>query len=86
MIPMLITVEYRRAGGRRRRIHVPVLLVVLVLSPLLPLALIAATIACVVFRVNTIGALRATGRVLWSLPGTRIEVEDGRTPFSISVI
>jgi hypothetical protein len=38
-----------------------------------------------VLRVSPAGALRGTGQLLWALPGTRIEVEEGRTALLVSV-
>jgi hypothetical protein len=52
MIPQLVTVGHRRPGGRWRRLYVPVLPVVLVLSPLLLLAVLGGLVACLVFRVS----------------------------------
>ncbi|MFJ6699049.1 hypothetical protein ACIQM4_23610 [Streptomyces sp. NPDC091272] len=86
MIPQLVTVRYRRSDGRRRRLFVPVLPVLLVLSPLLLLAVSAGLVACVVFRISPLGALRGGLRVMWALPGTRFELADGRTVFSVNVI
>jgi hypothetical protein len=86
MIPQLVTVRYRRPDGRWRRLYVPVLPVVLVLSPLLLLAVLAGLVACLVFRVSLVGALRGVGRTLWALPGTRFELEQGRTAVLVSVI
>jgi hypothetical protein len=85
MIPQLVTVGWRRADGRPQRLFVPVLPVLLVLSPVLVLAGLAGLVACVVFRVSSVGALWGVARVLWALPGTRIEIEDGRTDLLISV-
>jgi hypothetical protein len=85
MIPNLVTVGYRRANGRWRRLYVPVLPVGLVLSPLLLLAVLGGLVACLAFRVSPVGALRGTGQLLWALPGTRIEVEEGRTAVLVSV-
>ena len=85
MIPYLVTVRYRRAHGRWRRLYVPVPLVVLVLSPLLLLAVLGGAVACSVFRVSLVGALRGIGQLLWALPGARFEVEEGRTALLISV-
>ncbi|MGW7517883.1 hypothetical protein ACWGJ2_20075 [Streptomyces sp. NPDC054796] len=85
MIPLLVTVGYRRSDGRRRRLYVPVPPVLLVLSPLLLLAVPAGLVACLVFRVSPGGALRGTGRLLWALPGTRIEIEQGRTALLVIV-
>lgn len=85
MVPQLVTVRYRRAGGRKRRLSAPVVPVLLVLSPLLLLAVPAGVVACLAARISPMGALRGTGRLLWALPGTRFEIEDDRTVFQISV-
>ncbi|MDT0443037.1 hypothetical protein [Streptomyces johnsoniae] len=85
MIPQLVTVRYRRSDGRRRRLYVPVLPVGLVLSPLLLLAVPAGLVACLATRVSPVGALRGTGQLLWALPGTRFEIEYGRTAVLVSV-
>ncbi len=85
MIPHLVTVRYRRRDGRRLRLYVPVLPVLLVLSPLLLLAVLAGLVACLVTRVSPVGALRGTGQLLWALPGTRFEIEQGRTAVLVSV-
>ncbi|MEU1687044.1 hypothetical protein [Micromonospora sp. NPDC005707] len=85
MIPQLVTVHHRRPDGRWRRLYVPVLPVLLVLSPLLLLAVLGGLVACLATRVSPVGALRGTGQLLWALPGTRIEVEQGRTAVLVSV-
>jgi hypothetical protein len=85
VIPLLVTMRYRRPNGRWVRLYVPVLPVVLVLSPLLVLAVLAGLVACRVFGVSPVGALRGTARLLWALPGTRIELDDGQTAFLVSV-
>lgn len=87
MIPHLVTVGHRRPDGRWRRLYVPVLPVLVVLSPLLLLAVLAGLVACLAtrVRVSPVGALRGAGQLLWALPGTRIEVELGRTVVLVSV-
>ncbi|WP_405691198.1 hypothetical protein [Streptomyces sp. NBC_00057] len=85
MIPQLVTMRYRRPSGRWRRLYVPVLPVALVLSPLLLLAALAGLVACLATRINLLGALRGTGQLLWALPGTRFEIEQGRTAVLVSV-
>ena len=85
MIPQLVTVRHRRPDGRWLRLYVPVLPVLLVLSPLLLLAVLGGLVACLATRVSPVGALRGTGQLLWALPGTRIEVEQGRTAVLVSV-
>ncbi|MEV7850733.1 hypothetical protein [Streptomyces sp. NPDC088183] len=82
MIPQLVTVGRCRPDARRRRLYVPVLLV---LSPLLLLAVPVGLVACLVTRVSPVGAVRGTGQLLCALPGTRIEIEQGRTAWLISV-
>lgn len=85
MIPQLVTVRYRRRDGRWRRLYVPVRPVALVLAPLLLLMVLGGLVACVIFRISPVGALRGVGRLLWTLPGSRFELEGGRTAFLVSV-
>lgn len=85
MIPHLVTYRHRRPDGRWLRLYVPVLPVLLVLSPLLLLVVLAGLVACLVFRVSLVGALRGTGQLLCALPGTRFEIEDGRMAVLVSV-
>ena len=85
MIPQLVTVRHRRPDGRWLRLYVPVLPLLLVLSPLLLLAVLGGLVACLATRVSPIGALRGTGQLLCALPGTRIEIDDGRTAVLVSV-
>ncbi|WP_144122594.1 hypothetical protein [Catellatospora sichuanensis] len=85
MIPQLVTVGWRRGDGRWRRIYVPVLPVLLVLSPLLLLAVLGGLIACFIFGVSALGALRGAGRLVWALPGTRFEIEDGSMGVLVNV-
>ncbi|AEM85142.1 hypothetical protein [Streptomyces violaceusniger] len=85
MIPQLVTVRVRRSNGRRVRVYIPVVPVVLVLSPLLLLAVLGGVVACLIFRMSPGGALRGAGQVLWALPGTRFEMEQGRTALLASV-
>jgi hypothetical protein len=85
VIPQLVTVRYRRQNGRWLRLYVPVVPVVLVLSPLLVLAVLAGLVTCRFFGVSPAGALRGTAQLLWALPGTRVELDDGQTAFVVSV-
>ena len=85
MIPLLVTVGYRRPGHRWLLLYVPVPLVVLVLSPLLLLAVLGGLVACRFFDVSPLGALRGTGQLLWALPGSRFEIEEGGTAVRVSV-
>jgi len=85
MIPLLVTVGYRRQGGRRLRLYIPLVPVVLVLSPLLLLAVLGGLVACVIFRISPVGALRGAGQLLWALPGARLEMDDGETALLLRV-
>jgi hypothetical protein len=85
MIPQLVTVHYRRPGGGRRRLWIPVVPVVLVLSPLLLLVVLGGVIACPIFGIGPWAALRGLGRLLWALPGARFEMEQGRAAVLVSV-
>lgn len=85
MIPYLVTVGWRRSNGRRRRLYIPVLLVLLVLSPLLLLVVLAGLVTCLATKVSAVGALRGTGQLLWALPGSRFEMAYGRTAVLVSV-
>lgn len=84
MIPLLVTVR-RRGDGRWWQLYVPVVPVVLLLSPLLLLAVIGGLIACWIFHVSVIGALRGTGRVLWALPGSQFDLEYGGSAVQVHI-
>ncbi|MQM26989.1 hypothetical protein [Glycomyces albidus] len=75
MIPQLVTVRWRRRGNRVRRLWIPVVPVALLLSPLLVLAVIGGVVACLLFDMSPLRMLGGIGRVLWTLPGTRFELE-----------
>ncbi|MEV3871398.1 hypothetical protein [Streptomyces sp. NPDC049906] len=85
MIPRSVTVRLHRSDGRRRRLHVPVPPVLLVLSPLVLLVAVAGAVVCLATRIPPLGALRAVGGVLWALPGTLCELERGRTAVRLDI-
>jgi hypothetical protein len=85
MMPQLVSVHGRRGNGRGLRLYIPVLPVLLVLSPLLLLAALAGLVACLIFRVSPVGAVRGAGHLLSAMRGTRIEIEQGRTAVLVSV-
>ncbi len=85
MIPYLVTYRQRRRNGRWLRLYIPVLPALLVLSPLLLLAGLVGLVACLAFRISPAGALRGAGQLLCALPGTRFEIQDGRTAVLVSV-
>ncbi|MDA0563338.1 hypothetical protein LG943_03180 [Streptomonospora sp. S1-112] len=84
-MPQLVTLRWRRPGGRRHTVHIPVLPVLVVLSPLLLLAVLAGLVACRIFGISPGGALRGAGRLLWALPGTQVEFHDGSTAMTVAV-
>jgi hypothetical protein len=84
VIPLLVTVQ-RRDDGRWWRLYVPVVPLAVVLLPLLLLVVLAGVVACVVYRVNVVGALRGTGRVLWALPGSRFDIEYGCSAVQVHI-
>ena len=87
MMPQLVTMRYRRPDGRWRRLYIPVLPVLLVLSPFLLVAVAGGLIVGRVYgyKVSPLGALRGAGRVLWALSGARLEIDDGQTALAIRV-
>jgi hypothetical protein len=85
VIPQLLTVRVKRPAGRHIRIWVPVLPVALVFSPVVVLAVLVAAVACVVYRVNMLRALGASCRVIFALPGTRVDIEQGGTAVLVAI-
>ncbi len=77
MIPQLLTVQFHSGHGARRRLWVPLLPVVVVLSPVLVLALVALVVACLVLRVDPLRALSVGWLLVRSLSGTHVEIERG---------
>ncbi|WP_204071439.1 hypothetical protein [Planotetraspora phitsanulokensis] len=84
-MPQLVTVRVERPDGRPLRIWVPVLPVVLVFSPVVVLAVLGAAVACLVFRVNVARAFGAAWRIVTASPGTRVDVEQGRTAVLVTI-
>jgi hypothetical protein len=85
MMPRLLHVRVKHPGHRSIRIWLPVLPVVLVLSPLVVLAVLAAAVACLRYRVSLVRALGAGWRVMCALPGTRVDVEQGQTAVLVTI-
>jgi hypothetical protein len=85
MMPRLLTVRVKRPDGRPIRIWVPVFPVVLVFSPVLVLAALVAAVACRVYRVSVVRALDTGWRIVSALPGTRVDVERGRTAVLVTI-
>jgi hypothetical protein len=85
MMPQLLTVRMKRPNGRPIRIWIPVLPLLLVLSPVLVLAVVVAAVACLVYRIRLLRALGTGWRIMSALPGTRLDVEHGRTAVLVTI-
>ena len=84
-MPQLVTVKVDRPDRRPIRVWVPVLPVALVLFPVVVLVVLAAIVACVVFRIGVVRALGAAWRVITALPGARFDIEQGRTAVLVAI-
>ena len=81
MIPLLATVRLVTDKGRRIRLWIPFLPLLLLLSPLI---VAAAVVACLRFRIP-VGRALATGvQVLAALNGTRVSVNESGTVVHVS--
>jgi len=85
MMPQLLTVRVKRPEHRPFRIWVPVLPVVLVLSPLLALAALGAVVACLMYDVSVPRAFGTGWRLFCALPGVRFDVQEGRTAVLVRI-
>ncbi len=85
MMPQLVTVRVLRPRHRAVRIWIPLLPVLLVFSPVLILAAAVAAVACLAYRISPTRALGTGWRVLCALPGTRVDVEHGRTAVLVNI-
>jgi len=85
MMPQSLTVRVKHPGGRGIRIWVPVLPVVLALSPLLILAAVGAAVACRMYSIGVTQAFGTGWRLFCALPGTRLDVREGRTAVFVSI-
>jgi len=84
-MPQLLTVRVKRPDGRPIRSWVPVLPVVLVFSPVVVLAVLVAAVACLAYRVSVMRALGTGWRIVSALPGTRVDLEQGRTAVLLTI-
>ncbi|MFV2114639.1 hypothetical protein ACFHW0_20205 [Micromonospora sp. LOL_025] len=84
-MPRSLTVRVTRSDSRPVRIWIPVLPVVLVCSPVAVLAVLVAAVACLAYRVSVVGALGTGWRIVSALPGTRLDIEQGRTAVLVTV-
>ena len=85
MMPQLVTVRVHSGHGRRIRLWIPLLPVLIVLSPLLLVAVLALAVVCMVYRVNPGRALAAGWGLLSGLHGFKVEIQQGRTEVRVNV-
>ncbi|MFI6243058.1 hypothetical protein ACIBEF_24605 [Micromonospora sp. NPDC050795] len=84
-MPQLVTVKVNRADRRPIHVWVPVLPVTLALLPVVVLVVVAAIVACVMFRIGVVRALGAAWRVISALPGARFDIEHCRTAVLVAI-
>jgi hypothetical protein len=85
MMPQLVTVRVQRRQGRLIRLWIPLLPVVLLLSPVLILAALVVVIACVAYRLSPVRALGSGWRLWCALPGTRVDIQQGRVAVLVNI-
>ena len=85
MMPQLLTVRFGHPDSRPHRIWVPILPVLLILSPILVLAVLAGTVACLVFHINPLRALGASWRMFSALSGTQVDIEQSDLALLVAI-
>jgi len=85
MMPQLVTVRVTRPGHRTIRLWVPVLLLVILLSPILLLAVLGGILACLIFHMRVRQTFAGVWRVIAALPGSRFDIEQGRNAFLVTI-
>ncbi len=84
MMPQLAIIRVRDRQGHRIRMWIPVLPVVLLLSPVLLLVVLAIVIAGPFYRIAPGRALYAGWQLFCALSGTRIEVDQADAKVLVS--
>jgi hypothetical protein len=85
MMPQVVRVRVHSGQRRPLRLWIPVLPVLIVLSPLLLLAVLVVAAGCLFYRVNPFRAVAGGWRLLSALRGFRLEVEQGRTAVRVNI-
>jgi hypothetical protein len=85
MMPQLVTISIRDPRQRPIRLWIPLIPVLLVFSPLLVLALVVGTVACLIYGVNPGLALIRGCSLLCASRGTLIDVEHGRRTVYVAI-
>ena len=86
MMPQVAPALVHRGRHRRIRLWIPLLLVLLVLSPLLLVAGLVLVVVCVTYRVDPGRSLVASWRLVMALRGLRVEVSQGRNDVLVRII
>ena len=84
-MPQLVTIRVRGPQGGGVRLWIPLLPVLLILSPIVVLATVIAAAACVAYRVNPVRAFWSGWRLLCALRGTRVDVAQGRSTVLVQI-
>ena len=77
MMRSIAGIEIHRGSGTHGHVGIPLFLLCLVLLPFAILLAPVAFLGCLVFGMNPLVVLPELGRVLASLRGTQVEIEDG---------
>jgi hypothetical protein len=85
MMPQLAIVRVRDRKGNRVRMWIPVLPVVLLLSPVLLLVLLGIVVGCLVWRISPWRALSAGWYLFCGLSGTRIDIDQADAKVLVSI-
>lgn len=85
MMRTIAGIEIRHGLGSHGYVGIPFFLLCLVLLPFAILLAPVALIALLALGVNPLHAIRELGRVLASLRGTHVEIEDGRNAVVVHI-
>ena len=85
MMPQLVTVRVHSGQGRRIRLWIPILPILIVLSPLLIVAMVVVAVVCLFYRVNPLRAFGASWGLLSGLSGFRLDLLQGRTDVRVKI-
>lgn len=80
MIPLLLTIRIQWL-----RLWIPLIIIWLLLLPLILVLLPFMMLACLLIDINAWYALKAFWRLLCALPGTSIEVNDGKHTLAMKI-
>ena len=86
MIPMLMVIQTRNHERPLRRLYIPLPIIYLILLPFILLFGPFAALLCVLRGINPFRIFVAMLRLLASIPGTRIEIQDGDSSFLVRVV